>query len=155
MHAMLKSLDDFDRAILRSTQIDNQKTHAALGKEIGLSGSAVRRRLADLRASGIIAADVSLIDGSTLGVTLIIQLSFDNDTPEAYDEFDLAMRSLPNVKQSYHVSGSMDYVLIVQGESLAWYEEWAKQNLMSNSNIKRHDTSVVWSCKKFDTTLPL
>ncbi|MEP5623429.1 MAG: AsnC family transcriptional regulator, partial [Hyphomicrobiales bacterium] len=118
---MLNSLDDFDRAILRSVQMDNQKTHAMLGEEIGLSGSAVRRRLADLRASGIITSDVSLVDGSDLGVTLIIQLSFDTDTPEAYDEFDLAMRSLPNVKQSYHVSGSVDYVLIVQGESLPWY----------------------------------
>lgn len=152
---MLNDLDDFDRAILRSVQINNQKTHAALGEEIGLSGSAVRRRLADLRASGIIAGDVSLVDRSALGVTLIIQLSFDTDTPEAYEEFDAAMRSLPNVKQSYHISGSMDYVLVVQGESLPWYEEWAKQHLMSNSNIKRHDTSVVWSCKKFDTALPI
>ncbi len=150
---MLDGLDDFDRAILRSIQLDNQKTHAALGEEIGLSGSAVRRRLAALREGGIIAADVSLIDRSKLGVTLIVQLAFEIDTPEAYDDFDLAMSSLPNVKQSYHVSGPMDYVLVVQGESLTWYEDWAKMHIMTNTNIKRHETCVVWSCKKFDTTL--
>ena len=152
---MLNGLDDFDRAILRSIQLDNQKTHAALGEEIGLSGSAVRRRLAALRASGIVTADVSLIDRSKLGITLIVQLSFETDTPEAYDEFDRAMGSLPNVKQSYHVSGSKDYVLIVEGESLTWYEDWAKAHIMTNSNIRRHDTCVVWSCKKFDTALPI
>jgi len=152
---MMKNLDDFDRAILRSVQMNNQKTHAALGEEVGLSGSAVRRRLADLRASGIITADISLVDGSELGVTLIVQLSFETDTPEAYEQFDRMIRALPNVKQGYHVSGPVDYVLIVQGESLAWYEDWAKQHLMTNSNIRRHDTCVVWSCKKFDTALPM
>ena len=57
--------------------------------------------------------------------------------------------------QSYHVSGATDYILIVQGPSLQWYEDWAKENIMSIGAIQRHDTAVVWSCKKFETALPL
>lgn len=147
------TLGDADRAILRIVQKDNQATHAAIGQQVGLSTSAVRRRLVALRENGYIIKDVSILRSDTLGVTLIVQISFGEDTPEGYAKFDQHINTLPNVKQSYHVSGSTDYILIVQGPSLQWYEEWAKENIMSQAAIKRHDTSVVWSCKKFDTTV--
>ena len=149
----LANLDRADRDILRIVQKDNQLTHAAIGEEIGLSMSAVRRRLVALRDGGLISKDVSIINADSVGVTLIVQVSFGEDTCEGYQEFDAHIAKLPNVKQSYHVSGATDYVLIVQGPSLQWYEAWAKDSLMSIPAIQRHDTSVVWSCKKFETAI--
>lgn len=148
-------LDKADRAILRIVQGDNQTTHAAIGEHIGLSTSAVRRRLAALRDNGYILKDVSILRPDTFGVTLIVHISFGEDTPEGYNNFDTHIANLPNVKQSYHVSGPTDYILIVQGPNLQWYEAWAKDNIMTLPSIKRHDTSVVWSCKKFETAIPI
>lgn len=148
-------LDRADRAILRMVQKDNQITHAALGEHVGLSTSAVRRRLGALRESGYILKDVSILRPDTFGVTLVVHISFGEDTPEAYKNFDSHIAKLPNVKQSYHVSGPTDYILIVQGPNLQWYEGWAKDNIMTLASIKRHDTSVVWSCKKFETAIPI
>ena len=130
-------------------------SHAAIGAKIGLSTSAVRRRIVALRESGLIMREVALLDPNTCGVSLIIHIAFSEDTSEGYADFDHKMNELPNVKQSYHVSGATDYILIVQGPSLQWYEEWAKAHIMTNAAVKRHDTSVVWSCKKFDTEIPL
>ncbi len=149
------NLDKFDHAILNVVQRDNQLTHAKIGAEVGLSNSAVRRRLKLLRGQGIIARDVSLLAGDGLGVTVIIDVTFALDTPKAYADFDQQMRDDPMVKQVYHVSGTTDYVLIVQGPSLEWYEAWAKEALMSDENLQRHDTRVVYSCKKFETSREL
>ncbi len=151
----ISTLDKADLAILRIVQKDNQITHAAIGDKIGLSVSAVRRRLVALRQDGHISKDVSILRPDTLGVTLIVQIAFREDTQEGYSEFDAHIANLPNVMQSYHVSGATDYILIVQGPSLQWYEDWAKENIMSIAVIQRHDTSVVWSCKKFETAIPL
>ncbi len=144
-------LDDFDKAILRIVQKNNQLTHAAIGEEIGLSNSAVRRRLKLLRDNGIIAQDVSILGEEAPGITVIVSVTFETDSPKAYAEFDKAVQADRNIKQAYHVSGTTDYVLVVQGPTLAWYEQWAKDTLMRDPNLKRHETSVVYSCKKFAT----
>ncbi|MDJ0643824.1 MAG: Lrp/AsnC family transcriptional regulator [Erythrobacter sp.] len=65
------------------------------------------------------------------------------------------MSANSHVKQAYHVSGTTDYVLVVRGPSLAWYEKWATQTLMSDHNIKRHDTSLVYSCKKLEPAIEI
>ncbi len=148
-------LDGFDRAILEIVQQDNQLTHSQIGERVGLSNSAVRRRLNLLRDAGVIARDVSILNADQFGVTLIVSVTFAEDSPQAYSDFDAKMVANPHVKQVYHVSGTTDYVLIVQGPSLSWYEEWAKQTLMGDSNLRRHDTSVVYSCKKFETGIEL
>jgi Lrp/AsnC family leucine-responsive transcriptional regulator len=148
-------MDDFDRQICAIVQRNNQLTHAHIGEKIGLSEGAVRRRLKALRESGVIERDVAILKSSDLGVRLIVTLSFDRESPETYAEFDRQLADLPEVLQAYHVSGSVDYVLIVHGPSVEWYEDWSKRHLMSHPDIKRYTTHVVWSCKKFETALPL
>ena len=148
-------MDKFDKAILALVQRNNQLTHSEIGERVGLSNSAVRRRLSHLRKTKVIEQDVSILKPDHCGVIFIVTVSFAVDTPEGYAEFDALMQSLPHVQQSYHISGIQDYVLIVHGPSLQWYEDWAKKHLMSNNQLKRHDTAVVYSCKKFETAIEL
>lgn len=153
--ANLGVLDPFDRQILNLVQHNNQLTHSAIGERIGLSASAVRRRLRQLRDSGIIERDVSVLNSAGIGVRLIVKISFQNEGIDIFEDFDRQMRGLPEVLQSYHISGPVDYIVIVQGPSVEWYEDWGKQVFMSNPNIRRYDTHVVWSCKKFETAVAL
>lgn len=153
--ANLAELDDLDRRILGVVQRDNQLTNAEIGERIGLSTSSVRRRLAQMRESGVIIADVARLHPDDVGVTLIVTISFATETPEDYAAFDKQMQALPPVQQSYHIAGENDYILIVHGPNLQWYEDWAKDALMSNPIIRRYSTQVVWSCKKFDTAFEL
>ena len=157
MHEKVKSsverLDHFDLAILRIVQKDNQLSNTAIGDMVGLTAPDVRSRLLELRGRGIIEKDVAILNMNEVGVTLIINITFDVDTAEAYEAFNAQMLALENVKQCYHVSGDTDYVLIVQGPTLAWFEEWSKTYLIPNKIIKRYDSCVSWSCKKFDTSI--
>lgn len=98
----------------------------------------------------MIARDVSLLRQDQLGVTAIVSVTLEVETPQAYADFDRQMQADTHVMQAYHVSGTTDYLLIVQGPTLAWYEQWAKDTLMSNANLKRHDSNIVYSCKKFE-----
>ncbi|WP_108811435.1 AsnC family transcriptional regulator [Sphingorhabdus sp. Alg231-15] len=151
----VSDLDDFDRRILDIVQRDNQRTHADIGEAVGLSASAVRRRLKLLRDTGFIEKDVALLRLGEMGVRLVVLVSFQNESIEAFDAFDEQIRTTPEILQGYHISGSVDYCLIVQGPSLEWYEDWGKRAFMSNSAIRRYDSHVVWSCKKFETAIPL
>jgi Lrp/AsnC family leucine-responsive transcriptional regulator len=155
MVTKIADLDSFDRAILDLVQRNNQLTHAAIGAQVGLSASAVRRRLSVMRSQGVIERDVSIVAADAAAVTLITTVSFADESLEAYEAFDRQIAETPEILQAYSVAGSDDYVLIICGRSLVWYEAWAKQAFMSNPAIRRYDTRVVWSRKKFETAVSM
>ena len=146
-------LDTFDAAILDIIQSDASLSHEAIGKEVNLSASSVRRRIAHLRQTGIIERDVSLVNIEQFGVLLIVSVILNQETPEIYNELDDVFAGQDLVKQSYHVSGENDYVLVIHAASMRAYEEWARSVLMSNPYINRFNTTVVYSRRKFDTSV--
>ena len=148
-------LDRSDRAILNLIQRNNQMTHAEIGELVGLSTSAVRRRINSMRKSGVIDREVAILSDQFRGVTLIVSVRFAQESPEIYRDFEAMAEQLPEVTQCYHVSGNSDYVLVVQVPDLEYYETWSKDNLMRNEAIKRFDSIVAWSCKKFETAIAL
>lgn len=146
-------MDPADISILSIIQTDNHLSHAAIGDQIGLSTSAVRRRIRAMEQSGIIASNIAVLDPERFGVTLILELAFDSETPERYSALDTFIENSPHIQQSYHVAGEVDYILIVHGPSLRWYEDWVGEHFTSNTHIKRVNTRVVWSRRKFDPSI--
>jgi len=91
------TLDEFDRALLKEVQIDNQTPARILADRVGLSGSAVLRRL---RRDGLIVADVAIVHPSVLGTPLTIHVLvlLERETSERLNEFIRRLRSRPEVK---------------------------------------------------------
>ena len=148
-------LDDFDRNILKVVQRDSSLTHETIGAEVSLSASSVRRRLTSLRDRGFILREVALLDGDENGVTLIVSLTLTEETPRAYETLDAMFADEEPVKQSYHIAGADDYILIVHEQSVHAYEKWSRQVLMSNPHIRRFETRVALSRPKFDTSIAI
>ncbi len=152
---MSGQLDDFDWAILSIVQENNLLTHGEIAERVNLSPSSVRRRLATLRAARVVAADVSIVDPAVLGraITVIVSVMFEKETPEAYEAFRKRVMKAPEVSQCYSVAGSVDFVLICHARDLAEHEKWSERVLMSDPNIKRCTSQVVWSRTKFTTRI--
>lgn len=148
-------MDDFDRRLLQALQRDNQQTHEALGAEVGLSASAVRRRVARLRRDGIIRADVSLLDAARVGVTVIVMIRFEKESNATYDAFKRRMIAAPQIAQCYTVSGEADFVLIGHFRDLASYDQWVERELLSSPAVARSTTSIVYRTVKFETAVPV
>lgn len=148
-------LDSFDHAILNIVQENNQLTHAEIGEQVNLSPSSVRRRLARLREDKVIQADVSIVAPSKAMIQAIVMVSFKEESLEGYQSFKNRMIEDPQVSQCYTVSGDIDFVLIVQAESLEAYEAWGEQALMTDTTIGRYTTHIVWSRVKFSTGISM
>lgn len=146
-------LDAFDRAILTIVQENNQLTHSEIGQQVNLSPSSVRRRLARLRKDKVIQADVSIVDPSKEMIQVIVVVSFKEESIEGYQSFKDRMIKDPQVSQCYAVSGEIDFILVVQAESLETYEKWGEQTLMTDKTIGRYSTHIVWSRVKFSTAV--
>jgi Lrp/AsnC family leucine-responsive transcriptional regulator len=64
---MIASLDRIDRQILKLLREDGRISHAAIAKEVGLSGPAVHERVRKLEQAGVIAGYSAILDPHILG----------------------------------------------------------------------------------------
>lgn len=155
-------LDRFDRMILSVIQKNNQLTMEELGQQVGLSKSAVQRRLARIRMSQLIEADVAILNPEELGsyLTFILTISLKKaDKPETMSQsmtrFSEAMEKSDEVQQCYHVTGSTDYFAIVNVRDRSHFATLTKALLYDNPSVDRFETSLVVDRIKASLNLPV
>lgn len=150
-------LDDFDFAILTLVQENNQLNSHEIGAKVGLSSSAVQRRLRRLRSSGVIIADVSLISPAATGnrVIIVVEVSLEREQLQQLREFERSISALPEVTQCYYVTGRSDFILVLNMRSMEAYGVFANRVFHSNPNVKQFHTSVVMNQVKFTTRVEL
>jgi Lrp/AsnC family leucine-responsive transcriptional regulator len=148
-------MDVFDRHLLRLLQRDNRQSHDALGEQVGLSPTAVRRRVQRMRDTGVIRADVSLLDAARVGITVITSIRFEKESTATYDAFKRRMKAAPCIAQCYTVTGDVDFILIGHFADLPSYESWVTAELLSDPAVARSTANVVYRTVKFETAIAL
>lgn len=139
----IADLDQFDRALLEEMQSDNQTPARILAERVGLSQSAVLRRLRRLRAEKIITADVSIVNPAVLGVpvTIHVLVSLVRGSQLA-DAFARKLDSRPEIRQASYVTGGADFVLHLQVESMEAYAAFAREVFHDDPNVSSFYTYV-------------
>ena len=84
---MRRTLDSFDRAILRILQRDNKTPQRRIAEAVNLSAAAVQRRIAALEAAGIIDRNVAIVDtrAVVMTITAIVEVQMINEHRETAD----------------------------------------------------------------------
>lgn len=153
----LAELDEFDYAILTLVQQNNQLSSHEIGEKVGLSPSAVQRRLRQLRETGVIMADVSVISPAAIGrrVVIIVEVSLEREGVQHMREFERGIAAQPEVTQCYYVTGNSDFIVVLNMPSMEAYGEFAKRVFHANANVKEFYTAVVIDQVKFTTQIDL
>ena len=71
----INALDKLDRAILRRLQQNGRETYDVIGEQVGLSSSAVLRRVKRLEEAGVIDRYVALVNPEAVGLGLTAYLN--------------------------------------------------------------------------------
>lgn len=137
-------LDRFDSALLAAVQQDNLTPARVLAERVGLSESAVLRRLRRMRQEGIILADVSVVSPEVLGlpVTLHVLVSLERETSAGLDAFVKTLRSRSEVVAAWYVTGDADYLLQLRLPDMASYEYFSRTVLQDDPNVRIFRTMV-------------
>ncbi|HEU4664589.1 MAG TPA: Lrp/AsnC family transcriptional regulator [Dokdonella sp.] len=154
---MPANLDRLDRRILALLQRDARLPAETIGAEVGLSASAVQRRLARLRDDGVITGEIAVIDPRSVGrpLTLIVDLVVDGDRPELVAGLRQWLEREAAVQEAWYVTGDEDYVLVVTACDVDAYERMMQRLLAENANVRRYRTRVVLGTLKRGLSLPL
>ena len=117
-------LDDFDRRIVAQLAREGRLTAVELADRVGLSASAVTRRLQRLEADRVIAGYRAVVDPAAvgLGITAFVEISLDRQNDEALKAFEAAAKKCPNILSLYLMSGTSDYLLRIVAHDLGDFE---------------------------------
>lgn len=151
------ALDRFDLAILDILQADNTTPQRTIAQAVNLSAPAVQRRIQRLKDSGVIRANVAVLDPVKVGkpLTIVLEVHLDNERPDRTAPLRARIAAEDAVQQCYSVTGEADYLLVVNVASMADYEALTRRLFEGDDNIKRFRTSVALASLKTGLRVPL
>jgi Lrp/AsnC family leucine-responsive transcriptional regulator len=149
-------LDRLDRQLLACLQADNLQTADRLAEQVGRSPSAIARRLRRLRASGAVAADVSLISEEAAGhpLSAVVQIQLERHAPHEGDALRRRLIASANVQLCLDISGAFDLLLLVVAGDMDAYNVFAER-MLEPPPVRRFETSFVKRRVKATLAVPL
>jgi Lrp/AsnC family transcriptional regulator, leucine-responsive regulatory protein len=105
-------MDAKDAEILRVLQKDSRTPYVSLGASVGLSANAVADRVRRMQRAGVIRSFTIDVDESAAEpgrLVVFIDVTLRPDTKA--EQFERAVRRLPDVVEAMHVTGGGDYLL--------------------------------------------
>ena len=132
-------MDETDRQILRILKDDGRAGYSDIGKKIGLSEGAVRKRIKTLTDSGVIRKFTAKV-GVAEGAEAITLLSTNPSFPT--QEVSERIRNIPNVETLYEVTGEYDIVAVISGMSVVEVNECIEK-IRRVEGIMKTNTMIV------------
>ncbi|MFB9906911.1 Lrp/AsnC family transcriptional regulator [Allokutzneria oryzae] len=153
---MREPLDDLDHRLLELVQNDAGRTLHELGEEVGLSPSAVQRRLSRHRGSGLIQRQVAVLDPEAVTSTMfaLILVALERESVEHHRRFHERVQDMPEVQQCYSLAGKWDYALLVVASGIAHCRAVAGELFLSDDNVRRYETMPVFDVVKRGLEVP-
>ena len=157
----MEALNKQDVHILRMLQANGRATYDEIGDAIGLSPSAVLRRVKRLEEAGVIDRYVALVEPAAVGLALMayinVRLEKHSDALQRSprDDFRASVQSWPEVIECAALSGEMDYLLRVVVKDMSAYSHFVMDTLLKHPSVQDCKTSFVLDQVKATTVLPL
>ncbi len=150
------ALDDVDHELLGLLQRDSGRTLRELGDLVGLSPSAVQRRIDRYRRHGVLARQVALLDPRQLPTVLLALwlVTLERESGQHHHAFRERVLAVDEVQQVYDVSGDWDYVVIVACSGMAHHTEVANRLFHDAPNVRRYTTLFVLDPVRTGGVLP-
>jgi DNA-binding Lrp family transcriptional regulator len=105
-------MDEIDKQIVRILKEDGRAGYIDVGKQIGLSEGAIRKRIKVLVDQGVIRKFTVKI-GISEGAEAITLLATNPSLPT--QEVSDRIKKIPNVETLYEVTGEYDIVVVISG----------------------------------------
>ncbi len=155
------NIDKLDRAILRRLQANGRETYDVIGEQVGLSPSAVLRRVKRLEDGGVIDRYVALVQPETVGLGLTAYLNVrlekytETTKRNPMDVFRASVQTWPEVVECVSLTGEMDYLMRVVVADMQHYTRFVMDTLLKHPSVQDCKTSFVMDRVKVTTAVPL
>ena len=157
----MEALNKLDKHILRILQQDGRTTYDQVAEQVGLSPSAVLRRVKRLEESGVIDRYVALVKPEAVGLGLMAYINVrlekhtESHKRNPMDLFRASVQTWPEVVECAALTGEMDYLLRLLVRDMAHYSYFIMNTLLKHPSVQDCKTSFVMDRVKGTTAVPL
>jgi Lrp/AsnC family transcriptional regulator, leucine-responsive regulatory protein len=157
----MQAIDKLDRQILRTLQADGRATYDQIAETVGLSPSAVLRRVKRLEEAKVIDRYVALVRPEAVGLGLTayvnvrLEKHFENAKRNPMDEFRASVAAWGEVVECVALTGEMDYQLRLVVADMAAYSRFMMDTLLKHPSVQDCKTSFVMDRVKSTTAMPV
>jgi DNA-binding Lrp family transcriptional regulator len=139
-----RPLDPIDRKIVALLQESAKRTFADIGADVGLSATAVKRRVDRLEGDGVILGYGARINWRALGEAIesLIEIYCADRTSPA--DVGRSLATVDEIVSAFTVSGEADAVIRVRVDSIDHLEKLVER-LRRDPNIVRTRTLIILS----------
>ncbi|MEM3550272.1 MAG: Lrp/AsnC family transcriptional regulator [Candidatus Bathyarchaeia archaeon] len=135
-------MDEIDKEIIRILKRNGRSTYNEIGKKVGLSEGAVRKRIKDLVSSGVIKK-FTLKLALSEGAEAIALVSVKPSIPTS--EISGELLKIPNVETVYEVTGEYDIAIIISAMNIAEVNECVERIRKIEGIIKTNTMIILRS----------
>lgn len=149
-------LSDIEMRILEILQIDATRTLDSIADEVDVSVETCRKHIKALEAARILEQRVALIDNEKIGLpqTVFVTVHTDDHSKMWSNRFKLAVDTLPEIVEFYHLDKDGEYILKMMVSDVADYNR-VHQALLAQVNLFHVSARFATQKLKFTTELPL
>jgi len=154
---MFMQLSRADYRLLDALQNDATRSQSELAEIAGMSRSSVWRRIRDFEESGLITAQVALLNPQHVGfqIQVLLSVAMTEHTDENRQNFERHVALLREVTECFSVSGERDYVLHVVVHDMDAYNQFLNAQVLTHSAVRSASSTFVLRRVKYTTVMPL
>jgi DNA-binding Lrp family transcriptional regulator len=136
-------VDRTDLKLLQALSRDSRQSLVDLADGIGLSTTAIARRLKSLEGEGVIQSYQLGLDLRQLGysLTVLVRITLDSQSDEALSAFESGVSECPAVTRCFLMSGTDDYVALVVAKDIDDFERIHRTELSRLPRVSRIQSS--------------
>lgn len=142
---MSAQFDERDMRILALLQQDCRVSNADLAENVGMSASALWRRVRSMEEAGVIERYGAIVSPERMGLGFeaIVHVRLTRHDPDRIVEFIRAVGTSPVVQECYATTGQADYHLRVLCRDLEAYNRFLEDFLFRQFAVDSAQTNVV------------
>ncbi len=154
---MTRRLDSIDRRILSELQEDGRMPIVTLAQRVHLTKTPCAERVKRLERDGLIKGYRAELDPLELGLhtTMVVQVSLGHTSDSALDDFNRAVRRIPEIRACYMLAGHFDYLLLVRTTDISHYRSVLGDEIGKLPGVRQTHSFVVMETVKDDASVPI
>ncbi|MCZ4352283.1 Lrp/AsnC ligand binding domain-containing protein [Roseovarius aestuarii] len=154
---MKRILDAIDRRILTALQTHGRLSIVDLAEKVHLTKTPCSERVRRLEREGVITGYTALVDPGQVAQdhVTIVHVTLSQTADNALDDFNRAVRRLPEVQSCLMIAGSFDYMLKVRTRDITQYRELLGEKISKLPGVMQTHSYAVMETVKETTVITL
>lgn len=135
--AMEDILDATNVKILRELVANARIPVTELARKVGLSKTPVALRIRQMEEMGLITGYRAILSPLKLGLTHVtyVEVRLSDTRQKALEQFNAAVRAIPEVEECYMIAGGFDYLLKVRSQDMTGYRRIMAEKISALPHI--------------------